>query len=193
MTVSPIIVLASGSPRRSALLRQAGFDVAVCPADIDESVLPEETPRQLVERLAFRKAAETAAIHPQEIVIGADTVVRKDDRILGKPVDMREAAEMLRFLSGATHQVLTGVSILRMSDQTQITWTCVTRVTFKSLTDDDINAYHALINPLDKAGAYAIQEHGDRIVADTDGSYSNIVGLPIEDVVERLGLVTGNQ
>jgi septum formation protein len=174
------------------LLREAGFDVVVHPANIDETVLAEETAQELVERLAFGKAAAAAAAYPQEVVIGADTVVCKDGKILGKPADLAEAAEMLRVLSNATHQVLTGVSVVRMSDQAEITWTCVTDVTFRTLTDDDIKAYHDLIDPLDKAGAYAIQEHGDRIVTATSGLYTNIVGLPVEEVVARLERLTGD-
>lgn len=182
----PTLVLASASPRRRRLLADAGLELVVDTADIDESARPGETPQRHVQRLAEAKAVAVAARHPGQIVLGADTVVVLDGVIFGKPADLQDATSMLRQLSGRWHDVLTGVVLLRPPPATLTRWCCRTRVRFKSLTDDIIRGYCARVNTLDKAGAYAIQEHGDLLVAEIDGLYSNVVGLPVEEVLAAL-------
>ena len=182
---SETLVLASASPRRRALLRQAGIPFVCHPADIDESTVEAASPEELVQKLASLKSLAVAQeLHTTQLVLGADTVVALDGRIFGKPATMEEAAEMLHTLSGRTHTVITGVA-LRRGEQC-ITKSCITSVTFKALSDNDIAHYHSLVNPLDKAGAYAIQEHGDLIIDRIDGSRTNVIGLPIELVKELL-------
>ncbi len=183
------IVLASASPRRHQLLVAAGFEVAVHPADIDETVLPGETPEAHVLRLAAAKAAAIAPLHAQAVVLGADTIVLSPaGRMLGKPVDLDEARVMLRELAGQTHQVLTGVCLRRQAPTAwSDSWVGVTQVDFQPLDEAAIDRYLALVDVLDKAGAYAIQEHGELIVRSIDGLLSNVIGLPVEQVVDRLG------
>jgi septum formation protein len=169
-------VLASASPRRRELLAGLGlrFDVRV--ADVDESPLPGESPTELVERLAGAKAAAVGATR-REVVIAADTVVVADGDALGKPVDGDDAARMLRRLGGRTHHVLTGVAVRRGGFLS--TTVVSTEVTFRPLTEADIAWYVATGEPLDKAGAYAIQGAGGLFVERIDGSYHNVVGLPL--------------
>lgn len=179
------IVLASGSPRRSELLRAAGldFEVAVSPAEEvhDASMDPEK----LCELNARLKAEAVAAIRPDAAVIGADTLVFIDGVPLGKPADLAEAQAMLRRLSGRVHRVCTGVCLCLPGGPSR-TFHGLTEVSFHPLTDEDITAYFALVNPLDKAGAYGIQEHGERIVSGISGSFDNVMGLPVDLVLEAL-------
>lgn len=185
-TAPRALVLASASPRRRQLLADAGLDLVVDAADIDESALPGETPAAHVRRLAQAKAAAVAPRHPRQFVLGADTVVVLDGVIFGKPADLAEAAQMLRCLSGRWHEVFTGVALLRRRPAAATVWSCRTRVRFRELSDDAIRTYCACVNTLDKAGAYGIQDHGERIVAEIDGLYSNVVGLPVEEVLTVL-------
>lgn len=186
----PPLILASASPRRRELLAQAGVSFTCHPAHLDEATLPGEAPAATVQRLARAKAAAVAARYPRQIVLGADTMVVRNGRALGKPESLDEAREMLRFLSGHAHEVLTGVSLLRLEPPLEETWMALTRVRFHQLADAAIEEYLARVHTLDKAGAYAIQEHGDRLVAEIDGLFSNVVGLPVEDVVARLKAIS---
>ena len=159
------MILASQSPRRIELMREAGYDIRVIPADIDETPFDDEAPLTLVERLARAKAAAVAAEHadPSELTIAADTIVTFDGKILGKPANEDEARTMLHELSGRTHQVATGVCIVRSGDVTaphaaeSLSFVDVTDVTFYELTDEQIERYVASGEPMDKAGAYGIQ------------------------------------
>lgn len=183
------MILASQSPRRIALMREAGFDVRVIPADIDERSEPGETPVELVERLARLKAAAVAArdAAPGETVLAADTVVALDGSILGKPADRQDAVRMLSRLSGRPHEVATGVAIARGGDDGAESFVSVTHVTFYPLEEDEIRAYVESGEPLDKAGAYGIQGAGGRmLVRGIEGDFYTVVGLPIAEVVRRL-------
>ena len=177
------LVLASRSSRRAELLTRAGYEFDVVPADIDESMRAGENPKALVRRLALEKAAVVARLHPSAVVLGADTVVVDGEVVLGKPSDEFAAAGMLRRLSGRTHEVLTGVALEaggRWWDEV-----VSTLVVFRELDDDDISWYLASGEPAGKAGAYAIQGLASRFVTRIEGSYTNVVGLPIS-VVDKL-------
>ena len=181
------MILASQSPRRIELMREAGYDVRVIPADIDETPFDDEAPLTLVERLARAKAAAVAAEHaePNELTIAADTIVTFDGKILGKPANEDEARTMLHELSGRTHQVATGVCIVRAGDTRaphaaeSLSFVDVTDVTFYELSDEQIEHYVASGEPMDKAGAYGIQGRGALFVAHLDGDYFNVMGLPL--------------
>lgn len=177
-------MLASRSPRRADLLTRAGYTFEVAPADIDERALDGESPPDHVRRLAEEKAALVAREHPGAIVLGADTVVVVDHEILGKPVDDSDAAGMLRRLSGRSHVVLTGVS-LHAPPNHQWCDVDTTRVTFRELTAKDVSWYVGSGEPSGKAGAYAIQGRASRFVTRIEGSYANVVGLPVA-LVDRL-------
>ena len=180
--VSIPVILASASPRRAELLAKAGVAFDRCPADIDESMLSEEPPIDYVQRLAETKAR--AAWRPGTRSLGADTVVVLGGEVLGKPSDERDARRMLRCLSGQCHSVLTGVAVF---DGDVMESTCEeTRVWFRTLSDREIGDYVASGEPLDKAGAYGIQGGAGRFVERIDGSYSNVVGLPVEVAVAML-------
>ena len=187
------LILASQSPRRIELMRESGFDVDVIPADIDETPMLGESPFALVERLATSKAQAVATAHAQagEIVLAADTIVTVDGEALGKPADDADAHAMLRRLSGRTHQVATGVCLLRaagdVAPAVQDVFSVVTDVTFYDLTDEEVDAYVASGEPADKAGAYGIQGVGGRmLVRGIDGDFYNVVGLPIAEVVRHI-------
>jgi septum formation protein len=178
----PRVILASQSPRRQQLLSLIGITHEVKPADIDERYLPGEKPRAHAERLAREKAA--AITDADAVVIAADTIVVVDGAVLGKPRDEREAAQMLGRLSGRTHTVMTAVAVSwngRVeSDVEEVD------VTFHPLTDDDIAAYIATREPMDKAGAYGIQGYGATIVSRVDGDYFAVMGLPLQRLVRLL-------
>ena len=173
------VILASQSPRRRQLLGQIGFtDFKICPARGEEVASPGLPPAQLVEALASQKAAEVAAAAEADaLIIAADTVVAVDDRVLGKPHSEEEAAEMLLSLSGREHTVYTGVTLRRGSQI--VTRHEATQVRFRSLTREEIDAYVATGEPMDKAGAYGIQERGALLVEGIQGDYFNVVGLPV--------------
>jgi septum formation protein len=176
------LVLASASPRRSELLAQAGFSFKVHPAHIPEDPLPGEDPIAYVIRLAREKAetvfAELSSQGPAAPqVLGADTTVTLDNHILGKPEDAADAARMLRLLSGRTHRVITGVAVV--SEKSTEVAAEVTGVQFLTLSDEEIAAYIATGEPMDKAGAYAIQGRGARWIPRIEGCYFNVVGLPL--------------
>lgn len=175
--MSPMLVLASASPRRQELLRNAGVAFEVQPADICENPLPGESARECAERLAREKALFVAHKRPGEVVLGADTVVVIDDEMLGKPADSVDAVRMLRLLSGRAHQVTTGVCLIvdgRCSISSE-----TTTVTMSRISERAIREYVATGEPMDKAGAYAIQGIASRWIPRIDGDYSNVVGLPV--------------
>ena len=175
-----MIILASNSPRRKELLALLGLPYRSCPADIDESPLPGEAPRAYVLRLAEGKARTVASQVPVDsLVIAADTTVADGMQILGKPVDEQQAVEMLNRLRGHTHQVYTGVAILRLADHTLLLDACATDVPMREYSPAEITAYVATGDPLDKAGAYAIQHAGFHPVETLQGCYANVVGLPL--------------
>ncbi len=177
---SPPLVLASASPRRAELLAAAGFDFVVAHADIDETPRPGELPAAYVLRLAEAKARAVAPRFPGQAVLGADTTVVVDGDILGKPADAADAAAMLRRLQGRAHQVMTGVALVGAAGARVAL--AETRVWFGPMTEHDIAAYVATGEPMDKAGAYGIQGWAARYVTRVDGSYSNVVGLPVSVV-----------
>lgn len=176
------VILASASPRRLELLRNAGFSFEVRPADVEESPRAGEPAEAYTIRVARHKAQVAAAADgdPAAIVIAADTEVVIDRRILGKPRDDDDATRMLRLLSGAAHDVLTAVVIRARGEE--LTEVVVTRVWFAAMTDDEIDWYVRSGEPRGKAGAYAIQGLGARFIERIDGSWSNVVGLPIHTV-----------
>ena len=171
------IILASRSPRRAELLTAAGIAFEVLAADIDETPHANETPAAYVERLAIDKARAVLALRPGARVLGADTTVTIDGEILGKPVDAEDAARMLRKLSGRPHDVHTGVAVVSAAGVRSDVET--TRVWFASMTDEDISWYVGTGEPVDRAGAYAIQGLASRFIPRIEGSYSNVVGLPV--------------
>jgi septum formation protein len=181
------LLLASASPRRAELLTSAGFEFDIDPVNVDERRLEGEAPASYVERVARMKATAGAARHPGRVVLAADTAVVVDDDVLGKPVDEADARGMLRRLSGRSHEVLTGVAVAR--DEEVVARVERTTVLFRSLTDAEIEWYAASGEPMDKAGAYAIQGLAARFIPRIDGSYSNVVGLPLSLMAELMGLV----
>ena len=180
------IILASKSPRRQALLHQIGLDFAVIISGIDEDISINLPPDQLVEHFAREKAHAVAVDYPDQLVIGADTIVVLDGRIFGKPKDHEDSFNMLSTLSGNTHQVITGVAIhLRVKNLDEI-FHEVTRVTFNTLSDRDINYYIDTYNPFDKAGSYGIQDWFAVFVKHIDGCFYNVMGLPLANFWERI-------
>ncbi|MEP7116368.1 MAG: Maf family protein [Acidobacteriota bacterium] len=177
LSSSPLFVLASASPRRAELLGAAGFVFTVAPADIDETPLTGEPADRYVLRLAESKARAVAAGRPDQAVLAADTTVVVDGDILAKPLDAADAAAMLRRLQGRAHEVLTGVALVAPGFARVVLDT--TRVTFAPMSEADIAVYVATGEPMDKAGAYGIQGWAARFVTRVDGSYSNVVGLPL--------------
>ncbi len=175
----PRLVLASASPRRRDLLSQAGYDVLIAASDVEEMDSCNEGPEALALINAKRKWTTVAPQYPSEIVVAADTVVWLDGRFYGKPLDFSEATQMLTDLSGRTHQVVTGVALGRAGEGVQ-QFAEVSMVTFHALDQDEIVAYLKTIHPLDKAGAYAAQDDSGRIIAQIEGSLSNVIGLPME-------------
>jgi septum formation protein len=179
-----MLILASASPRRQELLHNAGIAFVVDPADIDETPMREESPQSCAQRLAREKAVTVHKRHPEDCVLGADTIVVIDGEILNKPLDATDAARMLRMLSGRTHEVITGICIV--SSNFEKTASEITRVTMCALSDEEIRSYIATGEPRDKAGAYAIQGMASRWIPRIEGDYSNVVGLPVAMVYRIL-------
>lgn len=178
------LILASASPRRAELLEQIGLTFRVQPADIDETVLTGESAEQYVERLAREKAQRVASQNPDSLVLGSDTSVVLDGEILGKPVSAAEAQTTLARLSGQTHQVMTAVALAQQGCcQSSLV---ATSVSFRSLSDAEIRAYVATGEPMDKAGSYGIQGLGGIFVSELKGSYSAVVGLPLQETARLL-------
>ncbi len=178
------LVLASASPRRAELLRNAGLEFTVQPADIPEQRQDHEPPREYAIRLARDKARAVAARNPGALVLGADTIVVADEHVLEKPLDASDAARMLKLLSGRTHQVTTGVCLV--FDGREETASETTEVVMAAISDQEIRDYVAGGEPMDKAGAYAIQGGASRWVTRIDGCYFNVVGLPVPLVYRLL-------
>jgi septum formation protein len=192
------LVLASASPRRREILARLGIPCDVRPSGVGEEARPDEAPEALVRRLASEKAAEVASrgpgVPPGAVVLGADTVVVVQGKVLGKPADDVDAAAMLRRLSGQWHQVITGVSLHRAAGPLLESIACVTEVRFRGMSADTIARYVATGEGRDKAGAYAVQGVGAGLVSEVRGSYDNVVGLPSADVLallERHGVLEG--
>jgi len=180
------LILASGSPRRRDLLRDAGFEFIVLPASVREVPRPGENAETVACRLSSEKALQVAASAPAgSVVLGADTVVLAGSELLGKPADSQDAAGMLRKLSGVTHQVTTGVCLVSPPDRVQALSHETTLVTFRRLEEEEIADYVASGEPFDKAGAYAIQGLASRFVECIEGDLSNVVGLPVA-LVKRM-------
>jgi septum formation protein len=180
------IILASNSPRRKELLTQIGLTFAVAPADVDESVLTGEAPEACASRLALDKARVAAKRAGEGIVIAADTIVVVDGAVLGKPTDAADARRMLARLSGKEHAVVTGLAVLDATTGRSNVRTSMTKVVFRDLSQREIDAYVATGEPLDKAGAYGIQDRGALLVERIEGCYSNVVGLPLSLLGEML-------
>ena len=183
---SKILILASQSPRRKYLLKQAGLQFKVIPSQVDESTVPMTSPESYVKILAEQKARDIARQYPDNYVIGADTIVLMDGTILGKPRSRDEARQMLARLSGKTHQVLTGFAVCCATKSYSYSDTIKTDVRFKNLAPEEIEWYIHTSEPFDKAGAYAIQGLGTFLVKSIKGSYTNVVGLPVCEVIELL-------
>jgi|SRR5271166_2602482 len=179
-----MLILASASPRRAQLLRNAGITFTVDPANMPEKPLEGESPLDCAQRLARDKTLAVFARHPNDAVVGADTIVVVDEHLLEKPADTNDAARMLHLLSGRTHQVITGVCLA--APGVERTEAEVTQVTFSKISDDEIATYIKTGEPMDKAGAYGIQAIASRWVTSIAGDYFNVVGLPVARVYRLL-------
>jgi septum formation protein len=187
VTGEPVLLLASKSPRRRGLLALCAWEFDLIEADINETLRPDETPGDYVLRLAEAKARACAGqASSHQIVVGADTTVVDDSKILGKPTNPLEATEMLNRLRGHSHQVYTGIAILRKSDGRLVTDLCVTQVPMRDYGDQEIKAYVQSGDPFDKAGGYAIQHTGFQPVDDLSGCYASVMGLPLCHLVRTL-------
>ena len=182
----PPLILASASPRRAELLRGLGLRFEIQTRSVEESHHEDFTARELCVFNAYRKARAVAKLHPPAVVLGADTLVYLGTTLYGKPKDMLDARRMLSELAGSTHQVVTGVCLLHLARHRCRLFAETTNVTFKALTRAQISTYLDAIQPLDKAGAYAVQDRGDDIVERISGSFTNVVGLPVERVKHEL-------
>ena len=182
-----ILLLASNSPRRKQLLALGNWNFNIVVSDVDESQLADETPKDYVLRLAQAKAlAVVEKAHPENIIIGSDTAVVDGNEILGKPKDEMDAVRMLKQLRGHTHQVFTGVAVYRVDDGAMLTELCITNVPMRNYSDDEIQAYVKTGDPLDKAGAYAIQHPDFQPVESMSGCYASVMGLPMCHVLRTL-------
>jgi septum formation protein len=190
-TLQPII-LASESPRRKSLLLSVGVEFEVHPSKIDESVWPGESaepaksPAEVAEIWACLKADSISPLHPDSWILGADTIVVLDGRIFGKPADSAQAVRMLNTLGGRVHEVITGICLIRPGGKLCRSGSVTTKVRFKDLSAEEIEAYVRTAEPLDKAGGYGIQGIGAFLVRSVDGSYTNVVGLPLCQALEWL-------
>lgn len=186
ITTSGRLILASASPRRCEFLRIMGLDFDILPGNVDETFRPEETPREHVLRLSEDKALSIARAHPEAWVLGADTVVVVAGELLGKPGSPAEATRMLEKLSGRKHEVLTGFSIVRLDRAVRVREVVESSVFFREIAADEMAWYTGTDEPYDKAGAYAVQGMGGCFVREIRGSCTNVVGLPLCEVVEVL-------
>jgi septum formation protein len=180
------LVLASASPRRSALLAKAGFEFETVSPGVAEKFDVDLTLRELTMWNAIRKGTSIARAYPDKVVLAADTLVALEGEIIGKPTDLSEAAKILRRLSGCTHEVCTAVFICHFVAGGTAALHEISRVRFRRLSSATIKNYLAKVDPLDKAGAYAAQGCGAEIIAKIDGSYTNVVGLPMEKTIAAL-------
>ena len=182
----PPLILASTSPRRAELLRQLAVEFRVVPSAADEVTHEHLSPLEICQLNAHRKARAVAKKNPDALVLGADTLVFLGRQILGKPRDLADARRMIGRLQGRSHQVVTGISLIHLRAHREKIFAVSTDVLFRPLGKSQINDYLAHIQPLDKAGAYAIQDHGEWIVSEISGSFSNVVGLPLEKLAAEL-------
>ena len=179
-------ILASASPRRAELLQQLKLDFRIVPSDATEVLDEQLSPFEICQLNAHRKARVIAKKNPDSLVLGADTLVFLDGEIMGKPLSRADAERMLARLQGRTHQVVTGLCLIHLRAHRERIFAVSTDVTFHPLDAGQIRDYLAKVNPLDKAGDYAIQEHGDKIIEEISGSFSNVVGLPLERLREEI-------
>ena len=189
----PPVILASASPRRSQLLASMDIEFEVVPSHVEELIDGYDFIPDLCEANARIKAEPIADMHPECLVIAADTMVYLEDTLFGKPTDIDDAHRMLTRLKGRTHQVTTGVSLIYHNEEISKSFSVITNVTFLSLDAGQISEYLAKIDPLDKAGGYAIQEHKQMIAKRVSGSVSNVVGLPVERLKEELNNLFGEK
>ena len=189
----PPVILASASPRRSQLLASMDIEFEVVPSHVEELTDGYDFIPDLCEANARIKAEPIADMHPECLVIAADTMVYLEDTLFGKPTDIDDAHRMLTRLQGRTHQVTTGVSLIYHNEEISKSFSVITNVTFLSLDAGQISEYLAKIDPLDKAGGYAIQEHKQMIAKRVSGSVSNVVGLPVERLKEELNNLFGEK
>ena len=180
------IILASASPRRKEILENTNVKFKIMASSIEELRLEGESPCQMVMRLAFEKGIDIASRQKSDLVISADTIVVLDNTVLGKPKDEIEARKMITSLSGRTHQVITGISLINLDNNKKIIDYVISNVKFKNLSEEDINDYIRTKESLDKAGAYGIQGYGALLVDEVQGDYFNIVGLPISRLSDLL-------
>ena len=180
------LLLASNSPRRIELLHAAGFQFEIVSPEIDERFDVDLTLRELTGFNALRKGMAIARKNPQQVVLAADTLVALGHEVIGKPVDLAEARKILRRLSGRTHEVCSAVFVAHCDARKSTLFHEISRVRFRRLTDARIDDYIAKVNPLDKAGAYAAQGFGAQIIEEIDGSFTNVVGLPMEKTIAAL-------
>jgi septum formation protein len=180
------IILASTSPRRKVLLEKLGLDFIIEPSNYEEVMDPQINPFDLAKKLSFGKANEVALKHTNSIVIGADTFISFENKVLGKPGTTQKAFEMLKMLNGKPHSVITGYTIIDTDTKVIFSDAVETKVYFRNLTDAEINKYIEIDNVLDKAGAYAIQEKGFLLVDKVEGDFENIIGLPISKLALSL-------
>lgn len=182
----PLIILASASPRRSQLLRNMGIEFQTFVSNVPEVHNDQLTAGEAAQVNAYRKARAVAKRFPDALVLGADTLVHLDEKLYGKPADLSEAYVMLQELQGRTHQVTTAICLLHLRERRQRNFWEDTAVTFRPLDAVQIRRYLSKVNPLDKAGAYAIQEGGELLIDRISGSYTNVVGLPVEKLTTEL-------
>ena len=180
------LLLASNSPRRRDLLAEAGFEFETCAPNVTERFDVDLTLRELTALNAIRKALAAAQALPNKVVLAADTLVAIDDQVLGKPSDAGEATAMLERLSGRDHEVCTSVFICHLARSRSANFSEISHVRFRPLSQADIDSYLVRVDPLDKAGAYAAQGFGSEIIEKIDGSFTNVVGLPMERTVPAL-------
>jgi septum formation protein len=180
------LLLASNSPRRAALLAEAGFDLETVSPRIEEKFDVDLTLRELTMWNAIRKGTSVARAYPDKVVLAADTLIALEGKVIGKPADLSEAAQILRRLSGQTHEVCSAVFICHFATGRSATIDEISHVRFRRLSSATIESYLARVDPLDKAGAYAAQGKGASIIAKIDGSYTNVIGLPMEKTVVAL-------
>ena len=189
MQLAEKLILASASPRRAELLKKAGLPFEVRVSDVKEIQSEYDSARELCEKNAYSKADSVAQKYPGRWVIGADTVVVCENKVYGKPVDLVQARQTLEILSGKRHEVITGVALVKKDNGSlcsQKVFSVVTDVVFRNLSQADITVYFSKTNPLDKAGAYGIQDQGEMIIEGIEGSLSNVIGLPVEELMEQL-------
>lgn len=180
------IILASKSPRRKELLEKIGINIQILPSNIDEDLISIKSPEDYVKELAFLKAESIALIHPDTWIIGADTIVVEQDQIFGKPKSKSQAFEMLNKLNNCEHSVYTGFCVMNNKKKVILKNVVETKVYFKNLSHEEINFYINTDEPFDKAGGYGIQGIGSFMVKRIAGSYTNVVGLPVCELVETL-------